>query len=107
MAKANNFTDRNKHSDHDKPQSGFDMVSFSKENGYGRPQLDAPMSRPGPAYVNGPNQSPINLSGKENFTEERFSGDMGGQARVQASSDSRDGIETMGGAGDEQNKRSF
>lgn len=92
---ANNFTDRNKHSDHSKPQAGFNMVSFSKENGYGRPQLDLPMSRPEAPYTNGPNQAPINLSGKENFTESRFSGD-GGTPSLLGHEDSKDSIETMG-----------
>ena len=76
-------------------------------NGYGI-NSDAPFSKGVGSYTPAQNLPPINGDGMENFRgEPRFTGDMGGQTRVQASaSGQKDSIETMGKS-DEQIARSY
>ena len=93
----NNFTDRNKTKfDNDASEGGFRMIDMSDENGYGSANKD--FSKGSGTYDSQSKSSdPINYDGTENFTEDRFSGDMGGQTRIQASSGrKKDSIETGG-----------
>lgn len=78
---------------------GANIIDFSKENGYGTPS-DKPFSNGQATYTSSPALTPINLSGKENFSDNtRFTGDKGGQPRVEASGiGQKDSIETGGGA---------
>ena len=94
----NNFTDRNKaiHKKEFSPEGGR-IIDMSEQNGYGDAFSD--FAR-GAGTYNPQAQSaqPINYSGMENFSDnDRFTGDMGGQTRVQASAPGeKDSIETMG-----------
>lgn len=77
--------------------AGANMRNMSVENGYGTPS-DKPMSKGTATYVSSP---ALPMIVNDNFTEERFSGKMGGQARVQASAPGeKDSIETMGKSGE-------
>lgn len=102
----NNFTDRNKHSDHNKSGDGARINDMSVENGYGRPELSKIMDGTGGAsYTSGPNRAMID---NENFMDERFAGDgVGGQPRINASNAEKDSIETGGGGGDDLNRKAY
>lgn len=65
--------------------NGANLIDMSVENGYGRPS-DKPMSNGQASYPNAPNQTPINLSGMDNFSDNsRFTGEGGPPADTQAS----------------------
>jgi len=73
--------------------AGANVRNMSIENGYGTPS-DKPMSKGEATYVSSP---ALPMMVNDNFTEERFSGKPGGQARIQASAPGeKDSIETMG-----------
>lgn len=81
----------------------FSDYCSSGNNGYGI-NSDAPFSDGAPLYTSAKNRPMIK---NDNFTEERFSGDVGGQPRINASNSDKDSIETMGGVGDDLNRRAF
>lgn len=98
-----NFTDKNKHTDHNKSEAGFRLISMPKENGFGRVGIDSVMSNNGtPNYTPAPNRAPINGDGLDNFgSESRFAGDQGGQPRKGLSAQGeKDSIELMGKSGE-------
>lgn len=95
-----NFTDKNKSVKQPKPTGCNDLIRENWENGYGGVAYDKIMNGTGSATYDSQSMSasPINYSGMDNFSDNsRFTGDMGGQVMVQASSSGKkDSIETMG-----------
>jgi len=93
-----NFTDRNKHTDHNKSEAGFRMFSAPKENGFGRVGLDSVMSQGSPEYPSAPNKPIINGDGMDNFRgEDKFTGQSSDLPDKGVSAGgSKDSIETMG-----------
>ena len=101
-----NFTDKNRGGvmDNDGSEAGFRMIDMSDENGYGSTDKGAVSSKSGPSFVsNSKSADPINYSGMENFNDNsRFTGDIGGQSRLQGSADapgSKDSITYPDGKG--------
>ena len=56
---------------------GFNMVDFSKENGYGTPSDKANSNGVGTYDPQPMSAPPINGGGKDDFSEPRFSGNGG------------------------------
>lgn len=88
-------------------EGGARYYHAAGENGYAL-NSDLPFSNGKASYPNAPNQTPINYDGMENFNDNtRFTGDVGGQPRTEASDSQRDSIETGGGGGDELNRKAY
>lgn len=90
---------------------GTSYVDAAGQNGFGS-NSDAPFSNGQGTYNPQPQSAPpVNADGMENFHDERFSGDKGGQPRPAESAsggNGRDGIERMGDAsGSERIGRAF